>query len=102
MLDYTCDFQNDYVDNLNCQGSSKCGGDSDSTRDTGRGCLEVRTSPVKQFQINLQTLINIGNVFNVHNFRQFCMELNGLAVKLQAECKPETCTQVKLNTRMYH
>ena len=23
------------------------------------------------------------------------MELNGLAVKLQAECKPETCTQVK-------
>ena len=22
------------------------------------------------------------------------MELNGLAVKLQAECKPETCTQV--------
>ena len=27
-------------------------------------------------------------------FRQFCMELNGLAVKLQAECKPETCTQM--------
>jgi hypothetical protein len=26
--------------------------------------------------------------------RQFCMELNGLAVKLQAECKPETCTQM--------
>ena len=22
------------------------------------------------------------------------MELNGLAVKLQAECKPETCTQM--------
>ena len=28
--------------------------------------------------------------------RQFCMELNGLAVKLQAECKPETCTQVAI------
>ena len=26
------------------------------------------------------------------------MELNGLAVKLQAECKPETCTQVKLKS----
>ena len=24
------------------------------------------------------------------------MELNGLAVKLQAECKPETCTQVAI------
>ena len=33
--------------------------------------------------------------------RQFCMELNGLAVKLQAECKPETCTQVAiLNSSM--
>lgn len=27
-------------------------------------------------------------------FRQFCMELNGLAVRLQSECKPETCTQM--------
>ena len=26
--------------------------------------------------------------------RQFCMELNGLAVKLQSECHPETCTQM--------
>lgn len=26
--------------------------------------------------------------------RQFCMELNGLAVKLQKECNPETCTQM--------
>ena len=26
--------------------------------------------------------------------RQFCMELNGLAVKLQMECNPETCTQM--------
>lgn len=27
-------------------------------------------------------------------FRQFCMELNGLAVRLQGECQPETCTQM--------
>lgn len=26
--------------------------------------------------------------------RQFCMELNGLAVRLQSECKPEICTQM--------
>jgi len=26
--------------------------------------------------------------------RQFCMELNGLAVRLQEECNPETCTQM--------
>ena len=26
--------------------------------------------------------------------RQFCMELNGLAVRLQEECKPEECTQM--------
>lgn len=29
-----------------------------------------------------------------YDFSQFCMELNGLAVRLQAECKPETCTQM--------
>lgn len=27
-------------------------------------------------------------------FRQFCMELNGLAVKLQTQCFPSTCTQM--------
>jgi len=28
------------------------------------------------------------------HLRQFCMELNRLAVKLQKECNPETCTQM--------
>ena len=28
------------------------------------------------------------------SFRQFCMELNGLAVKLQNECHPDSCTQM--------
>ena len=26
--------------------------------------------------------------------RQFCMELNGLAVRLQKQCSPSTCTQM--------
>lgn len=26
--------------------------------------------------------------------RQFCMELNGLTVRLQAHCVPSTCTQM--------
>lgn len=28
------------------------------------------------------------------HLRQFCMELNGLAVRLQAECSPTTCSQM--------
>lgn len=27
-------------------------------------------------------------------YRQFCMELNGLAVRLQGECQPDSCTQM--------
>lgn len=33
-------------------------------------------------------------VWKYEHLRQFCMELNGLAVKLQAECQPETCSQM--------
>ncbi|ESN91967.1 hypothetical protein HELRODRAFT_186181 [Helobdella robusta] len=33
-------------------------------------------------------------VWKYEHLRQFCMELNGLAVKLQLECNPETCTQM--------
>ncbi|KAL8586995.1 MOB member 4, phocein [Nucella lapillus] len=35
-------------------------------------------------------------VWKYEHLRQFCMELNGLAVKLQAsgECNPDTCTQM--------
>ena len=68
------DFQKDYVDNLNCQGSSKRGGDSDSTRDTGRGCLEVRTSPVKVLTSNALSFRHFfvaGKFANAYNFRQF-------------------------------
>ncbi|XP_046373139.1 MOB-like protein phocein [Haliotis cracherodii] len=34
-------------------------------------------------------------VWKYEHLRQFCMELNGLAVKLQqSDCNPETCTQM--------
>uniref|UniRef100_A0A8C4ZZ19 MOB family member 4, phocein n=1 Tax=Gadus morhua TaxID=8049 RepID=A0A8C4ZZ19_GADMO len=33
-------------------------------------------------------------VWKYEHLRQFCLELNGLAVKLQSECHPETCTQM--------
>ncbi|KAI5711277.1 hypothetical protein M8J76_007640 [Diaphorina citri] len=33
-------------------------------------------------------------VWKYEHLRQFCMELNGLAVRLQYECHPETCTQM--------
>ncbi|XP_065839895.1 MOB-like protein phocein [Oscarella lobularis] len=33
-------------------------------------------------------------VWKYEHIRQLCMELNGLAVKLQAECLPSVCTQM--------
>ncbi|KAF0295912.1 MOB kinase activator-like 4 [Amphibalanus amphitrite] len=33
-------------------------------------------------------------VWKYEHLRQFCMELNGLAVKLQLGCQPDTCTQM--------
>lgn len=33
-------------------------------------------------------------VWKYEHLRQFCLELNGIAVKLQGECNPETCTQM--------
>ncbi|XP_063790166.1 MOB-like protein phocein isoform X3 [Pseudophryne corroboree] len=33
-------------------------------------------------------------VWKYEHLRQFCLELNGLAVKLQTECHPDTCTQM--------
>lgn len=33
-------------------------------------------------------------VWKYEHLRQFCMELNRLAVKLQPECNPESCTQM--------
>ncbi|PAA54421.1 hypothetical protein BOX15_Mlig025721g4 [Macrostomum lignano] len=34
------------------------------------------------------------NVWKYEHLRQFCMELNGLAVRLQAECRPDVCSQM--------
>ncbi|XP_046678565.1 MOB kinase activator-like 4 isoform X2 [Homalodisca vitripennis] len=33
-------------------------------------------------------------VWKYEHLRQFCMELNGLAVRLQRECQPDSCTQM--------
>uniref|UniRef100_A0A2P2I2S5 MOB-like protein phocein n=1 Tax=Hirondellea gigas TaxID=1518452 RepID=A0A2P2I2S5_9CRUS len=33
-------------------------------------------------------------VWKYEHLRQFCMELNGLAVRLQGECQPASCTQM--------
>jgi len=33
-------------------------------------------------------------VWKYEHLRQFCMELNGLAVRLQSQCVPSTCTQM--------
>ncbi|CAD7076905.1 unnamed protein product [Hermetia illucens] len=33
-------------------------------------------------------------VWKYEHLRQFCMELNGLAVRLQSQCFPSTCTQM--------
>ena len=33
-------------------------------------------------------------VWKYEHLRQFCMELNGLAVALQSECQPENCSQM--------
>nr|XP_054767007.1 MOB-like protein phocein [Lytechinus pictus] len=33
-------------------------------------------------------------VWKYEHLRQFCLELNGLAVKLQLECNPDTCSQM--------
>jgi len=33
-------------------------------------------------------------VWKYEHLRQFCLELNGLAIKLQAECNPESCSQM--------
>ena len=40
------------------------------------------------------TIFQDEGVWKYEHLRQFCMELNGLAVMLQGECQPETCTQM--------
>ena len=78
------------------QEPSRCGRDPDSPWNTRRGRVEIRTP---QVNFNNMSLFEVRLLFKIDLMlvlRQFCMELNGLAVKLQAECKPETCTQVAI------
>ena len=54
---------------------------------TSRDCLDVEhilSAPETQDE----------GVWKYEHLRQFCMELNGLAVRLQAECRPDTCSQM--------
>ncbi|UYV67592.1 MOB4 [Cordylochernes scorpioides] len=48
---------------------------------------------------NVEEILNLPEdqnegVWKYEHLRQFCMELNGLAVKLQGECNPDSCTQM--------
>lgn len=48
---------------------------------------------------NIELILNMPDaqdegVWKYEHLRQFCMELNGLAVRLQEECHPETCNQM--------
>ncbi|KAH8875127.1 MOB kinase activator-like 4 [Schistosoma japonicum] len=45
---------------------------------------EILTAPEGQDEV----------VWKYEHLRQFCMELNGLAVRLQLECTPKTCPQM--------
>ncbi|VDQ17087.1 unnamed protein product [Trichobilharzia regenti] len=45
---------------------------------------EILTAPEGQDEV----------VWKYEHLRQFCMELNGLAVRLQEQCTPKTCPQM--------
>lgn len=65
--------------------------DPHESRHTRRRRLEIRTLTVHLWcNFPLLTMNFISN----DPIRQFCMELNGLAVRLQSQCFPATCTQM--------
>lgn len=54
---------------------------------------------IRQDAANIDHILNPpegqdDGVWKYEHLRQFCMELNGLAVKLQTECSAESCTQM--------
>ncbi|KRT78877.1 hypothetical protein AMK59_7646 [Oryctes borbonicus] len=54
---------------------------------------------IKRDPANIELILKMPDaqdegVWKYEHLRQFCMELNGLAVRLQNECHPETCTQM--------
>jgi len=54
----------------------------------------IKNDPSKVEQILTMPLGQEEGVWKYEHLRQFCMELNGLAVKLQKNCFPSTCTQM--------
>uniref|UniRef100_A0A8C7JXL5 MOB-like protein phocein n=1 Tax=Oncorhynchus kisutch TaxID=8019 RepID=A0A8C7JXL5_ONCKI len=72
---------------------------SGSTNTSGSGCrLPLRRKscghPKCVLVLKTHPPFNIWSCLVSSVFRQFCLELNGLAVKLQGECHPDTCTQM--------
>lgn len=55
---------------------------------------QIRREPSNIAQILTPPEGQDEGVWKYEHLRQFCMELNGLAVRLQADCHPETCTQM--------
>ncbi|CAK8674570.1 MOB-like protein phocein [Clavelina lepadiformis] len=54
---------------------------------------------IRQDYTNTEKILSIPpgqdeGVWKYEHLRQFCLELNGLAVRLQAECTPDTCSQM--------
>lgn len=55
---------------------------------------EIRRNPADVVHILQPPEGQEEGVWKYEHLRQFCMELNRLAVRLQAECTPETCSQM--------
>nr|CAD7601903.1 unnamed protein product [Timema genevievae] len=55
---------------------------------------QIRREPANIDLILTPPELQDEGVWKYEHLRQFCMELNGLAVRLQGECHPETCTQM--------
>uniref|UniRef100_A0A915HIX0 Uncharacterized protein n=1 Tax=Romanomermis culicivorax TaxID=13658 RepID=A0A915HIX0_ROMCU len=54
----------------------------------------IRKDPTNIDAILTQPEMPDEGVWKYEHLRQFCMELNGLAVRLQEQCTPATCTQM--------
>ncbi|CAO1303285.1 unnamed protein product [Diamesa hyperborea] len=55
----------------------------------------IRKDPSSvEFILTMPEASSDEGVWKYEHLRQFCMELNGLAVRLQTQCFPSTCTQM--------
>jgi hypothetical protein len=68
-------------------------------RDSTIAVQQFIQQTIRKDPSNISTILNPPEgqeegSWKYEHLRQFCMELNRLAVKLQTECNPETCTQM--------